>query len=69
MRRTTMRTSRKIPSIENDRTKPSAARRLGAVAGLALATLLIAAGVANPTHADTSSSPPVDECSDFACEK
>jgi hypothetical protein len=64
-----MRTSKKILGIKNDRTKLSAARRRSAVAGLALATLVIAAGVARPTHADTSSSPPVDECSDFACEK
>jgi hypothetical protein len=64
-----MRTSKKILSIENDRTKPDAARRRCGVVGLALATLVIAAGVANPTRADTSSSPPVSECSDFACEK
>jgi len=61
MRRTTMRKFRN--------TKLSAARHRSAVAGLALAILVIAAGVAKPTHADTSSSPPVDECSDFACEK
>jgi hypothetical protein len=64
-----MRTSKKILGIENDRTKPSAARRRRAVAGLALATLVIAAGVAKPTRGDTSSSPPVDACSDFACER
>ena len=55
--------------FKNDRTEPSAPRRRTAVAGLALATLVVAAGVAKPTHADTSSSSPVDECSDFACEK
>jgi hypothetical protein len=64
-----MRTSKKILSIKYDRTKLSAARRRIAVAGLALATLVIASGVANSTHADTSSSSPVGECSDFACEK
>ena len=64
-----MRTSKKILGIKNDPTKPSAARHRSAVAGLALATLVIAVCVAIPTHADTSSSPPVDGCSDFACEK
>ena len=64
-----MRTSKNILGIENDPTKLSAARRRSAVGGLALATLVIAAGVAKPTHADMSSSPPVGKCSDFACER
>ena len=64
-----MSTSKKVLSIKNERTKLSAARHRSAVAGLALATLVIAAGVANRTHADTSSPPPVSECSDFACER
>ena len=64
-----MKTSEKTPGTKHDRTKPNAARRRSAVAGLALATLVVAAGVATPTHADTSSSPPVSECSDFGCEK
>jgi hypothetical protein len=62
-----MRTSKKILGI-NERSHKAERREVSsAVAGLALATLVIAAGVAKPTHADTS--PPVNECSDFACEK
>ena len=64
-----MKASKNTVGRKNDSTTVSAARRRIAGAGLALATLVFAAGVANPTHADTSPSPPVDECSDFACEK
>ena len=66
-----MRTSKNIPAIENDPTKQSAARHRRAVAGLALATVVIAACAANPARADTdtSSSTPVSQCSDFGCEK
>jgi len=53
----------------NDHTKLSATRRRSVIVGLALATLVLGGGVANPTHGGTSSPPPVGECSDFACEK
>jgi hypothetical protein len=64
-----MKTSKTILGMEHDRTEPSAARHRTLVAGLSLAILLIAAAVTSPTHAATSSPPPVSECSDFACEK
>jgi hypothetical protein len=64
-----MRTSKRILGSTNERTNLSATSRRSLITGLALATLVIAGGVANPTHAGTSSAPPVAECSDFACEK
>ena len=44
------------------------ARRLVAGACLTLAILAIAAGVPRLSHADAPSTPPVSQCSDFACE-
>ena len=64
-----MRTSRNIMGIRTDRTKVSAARRRIVTAGLALGMLALAAGVPHLGHADTSSAPPVSQCTDFACEK
>ena len=64
-----MRTSKDIRGIRNDRTKVSAARRRIVTAGLALGILAIAAGVPHLSRADTSSAPPVSQCTDFACEK
>ena len=60
-----METSRNIVGIGSDRTKGGVARRRIVVAGLALA---IAAVVAPLGHADTSSAPPVSQCTDFACQ-
>jgi len=59
-----MRMSKNITGIRNDCTKVSAARRRIVAAGLA-----IAAGVPHLGHADTSSAPPVSQCSNFGCEK
>jgi len=56
-------------SSKNEGMKPNAARYRNVAAGLALAILLIAGAVATPTQADPSSSPPVNECSDYACER
>ena len=64
-----MRTSKRILGSKNERTKLSATSRRSVVTGLALVTLVIAGGVANPTHAGTLPAPPVAECSDFGCEK
>jgi hypothetical protein len=64
-----MRTSKNIMGIRNDCTKVHAARRRIVAAGLALGILAIAAGVPHLSHADTSSAPPVKQCTDFACEK
>jgi hypothetical protein len=64
-----MSTSERILGIEHNRTESGAARRRSLVAALMLATLAIAAVVAKPAHADTSSPPPVSQCSDFACEQ
>ena len=64
-----MRPSRNIMGIGSDRPKVSAARRRIVAAGLALGILAIAAGVPHLSHADTSSAPPVNKCSDFACEQ
>ncbi len=64
-----MRAFRNIMGIRNDRTRVSAARRRIVAAGLALGILAIAAGVPHLGHADTSSTPPVSKCSDFACEQ
>ena len=64
-----MRMSKNITGIRNDCTKGSAARRRIVAAGLALGILAIAAGVPHLGHADTSSAPPVSQCSNFGCEK
>ena len=64
-----MRTSKNIMGIRNDRTKVSAARRRISGACFALAILTIAAGATRLTYADTSSPPPVSQCSDFGCEQ
>jgi len=69
MKTTTMTTSTKALDEKPDRTKRRGSRGRGAVAGLALAGLMIGAGVANPTDSGTPSLPPVSGCSDFACEK
>ncbi len=64
-----MRTSKNMMGIRNDCTKVGAARRRIVAVGLALAILAFAAGVPRLSHADTSSAPPVSQCTDFACEK
>jgi len=56
-------------TFRNDRTNARAGRRRIVAAGLVLGLLAIAAGVPRLSHADTSSAPPVSQCSDFACEK
>ena len=57
-----MRRSKDTVGSKTDRTRPRAA-------GFALAILVIAAGVSHPSRADTPSSPPPTDCTDFACEK
>lgn len=64
-----MRPSKNILGIGNDRTKVNAARRRIVTVCLALGILAIAAGVPRLSHADTSSTPPSSQCSDFGCEQ
>jgi len=50
------------------RTKLNATRRRIVAAGLALA-IAVAVGAAHVTYACTSATPPVSQCSLFACER
>jgi hypothetical protein len=63
-----MRTSKNIMGIGNGRATVSAARRRIVAAGFALGILAITAGVPHRSRADTSSAPPVSQCTDFACQ-
>jgi hypothetical protein len=63
-----MGTFTNIVGIRNDRTKVSAVRRRIGAAVLALGILAIATGIPRLSHADTSSAPPVSQCTDFACQ-
>ena len=49
------------------RTKLNATRRRIVAAGLALA-IAVAVSAAHVTDADTSPTPPVSQCTDFACQ-
>src|SRR5215470_8215061 len=49
------------------RTKLNATRRRIVAAGLALA-IAVAISAAHVTYADTSPTPPVSQCTDFACQ-
>ena len=64
-----MRTSKNIVGIENDRTKLTATKRRIVAVALALAMFALAAGAAHVTYAGTSPTPPLGECTDFACEQ
>jgi hypothetical protein len=64
-----MRTSKNSMGSRNGRTKVRTARRRNVAVALALGMLAIAAGVPRLSHADTSSAPPVSQCTDFACER
>jgi len=54
-------------SSKTDGTMSDAARYRSVAAGLTLATLVITGAVTILTQADPSP-PPVNECSDYACE-
>jgi len=56
-------------SSKNEGMKPNAARYRNVAAGLALVTLVITGAAATPTQAGPASPPPVNECSDYACER
>ena len=65
-----MRNSTTMLSSKNDGMKPSAARYRSVTAGLALVTLVITGAAATPPQAGPSSPPPpVNECSDYGCER
>ena len=64
-----MRTSKRVVTITDDRTKLSAARRRIIAVGLALAILAGAAGGPHITDAGASSTPPVSKCTDFGCQE
>jgi len=63
-----MTTSRNLMKSSPDRRKVSVRRHLVAAA-LALAVVATTVGVPHLSDADTSSGPPVSQCSDFGCEK